>query len=144
MNGIYWALTAADLAGRLADFNLAHITDFVLQQVAPFSPSLLLRGSEGPCRGRRMAASGLPPATTPTSSTPSAPSKSLCIYPWEAGWETGWRQVLVLTKQLGTVDGDKVADFIASLQQPDGSFVGDKWGEVRTEDYNWQMRMEDG
>lgn len=41
-------------------------------------------------------------------------------------------QILALANQLDRVDGAKVARFISSLQQPDGSFYGDKWGEVDT------------
>lgn len=41
-------------------------------------------------------------------------------------------QILALANQLDRVDNEKVAYFISSLQQPDGSFYGDKWGEVDT------------
>ena len=41
-------------------------------------------------------------------------------------------QILALCDQLHRVDGEKVAKFIASLQQQDGSFFGDKWGEIDT------------
>ncbi len=41
-------------------------------------------------------------------------------------------QVLLLFGCLDRVDKDKVAHFVAGLQQPDGSFFGDKWGEVDT------------
>jgi geranylgeranyl transferase type-2 subunit beta len=42
-------------------------------------------------------------------------------------------QILALTHSLDRLeDTDKVARFIASLQKTDGSFTGDKWGEVDT------------
>ena len=41
-------------------------------------------------------------------------------------------QILALCDQLHRVDGQKVATYISSLQQPDGSFFGDKWGEIDT------------
>ena len=41
-------------------------------------------------------------------------------------------QILALCDQLHRVDGRKVATYISSLQQPDGSFFGDKWGEIDT------------
>lgn len=41
-------------------------------------------------------------------------------------------QVLVLCNSLDMIDKDKVANYIASLQLPDGSFQGDHWGEVDT------------
>lgn len=41
-------------------------------------------------------------------------------------------QVLVLLDALhdNVIDLDKVVEFIRSLQQDDGSFFGDKWGEI--------------
>lgn len=41
-------------------------------------------------------------------------------------------QVLCIYDCLDEIDVDGVARYIASLQQPDGSFFGDKWGEVDT------------
>jgi len=41
-------------------------------------------------------------------------------------------QILALCGSLDLLDKDKVASYIASLQRPDGSFIGDKWGEVDT------------
>jgi len=41
-------------------------------------------------------------------------------------------QVFLLCDQLHRVDIDKIATFIASLQNTDGSFKGDEWGEVDT------------
>eukprot|EP00756_Hemistasia_phaeocysticola_P046140 Hpha_TRINITY_DN19908_c0_g1::TRINITY_DN19908_c0_g1_i1::g.93519::m.93519/K05956/RABGGTB; geranylgeranyl transferase type-2 subunit beta len=38
-------------------------------------------------------------------------------------------QVLALFDALDKVDTDKVARWVAGLQQPDGSFFGDRWGE---------------
>jgi len=33
---------------------------------------------------------------------------------------------------MGRLDRDKSATYVASLQQPDGSFAGDEWGEIDT------------
>lgn len=41
-------------------------------------------------------------------------------------------QILALIGELDRVDRDKVARWVLSLQQEDGSFFGDKWGEVDT------------
>ena len=41
-------------------------------------------------------------------------------------------QILALYDELSVLDAEKVVQFISSLQQPDGSFYGDKWGEVDT------------
>eukprot|EP00920_Eleutheroschizon_duboscqi_P008417 GHVT01019429.1.p1 GENE.GHVT01019429.1~~GHVT01019429.1.p1 ORF type:complete len:302 (+),score=20.67 GHVT01019429.1:1791-2696(+) len=40
--------------------------------------------------------------------------------------------IAVLCHGLDSLDCDKAAEFIASLQQPDGSFYGDNWGEADT------------
>lgn len=41
-------------------------------------------------------------------------------------------QILILCDELHRLDKEKVAQFIASLQNPDGSFMGDHWGEIDT------------
>lgn len=41
-------------------------------------------------------------------------------------------QILALSGNLDKINCDKVAQYVASLQQPDGSFSGDKWGEIDT------------
>jgi geranylgeranyl transferase type-2 subunit beta len=41
-------------------------------------------------------------------------------------------QILALYDSLHVVDREKVINFVCSLQQSDGSFLGDKWGEVDT------------
>lgn len=41
-------------------------------------------------------------------------------------------QILCIYDALSEIDLELVAKFVAGLQQPDGSFFGDKWGEVDT------------
>ncbi|XP_004365312.2 RAB geranylgeranyl transferase b subunit [Capsaspora owczarzaki ATCC 30864] len=41
-------------------------------------------------------------------------------------------QILCLFDRLDAIDEEATVAFVASLQQPDGSFVGDVWGEVDT------------
>ncbi|CAI5999134.1 unnamed protein product [Closterium sp. NIES-64] len=41
-------------------------------------------------------------------------------------------QILALLDKLDAVDADRVATYVAGLQQLDGSFIGDEWGEVDT------------
>ena len=42
-------------------------------------------------------------------------------------------QLLAVFGRLDLIsDPDRVAAFVGSLQQPDGSFAGDKWGEIDT------------
>lgn len=41
-------------------------------------------------------------------------------------------QILCIYDALDEVDLEAVAKYVASLQQPDGSFFGDKWGEIDT------------
>lgn len=41
-------------------------------------------------------------------------------------------QILCIYDSVHEIDVDAVAKYVASLQQPNGSFFGDKWGEVDT------------
>lgn len=41
-------------------------------------------------------------------------------------------QILALADALDAVDVHAVTNYVASLQQPDGSFCGDEWGEIDT------------
>jgi geranylgeranyl transferase type-2 subunit beta len=41
-------------------------------------------------------------------------------------------QILALYGQLCRVDREKIKSYVNSLQLPDGSFMGDKWGEIDT------------
>ncbi len=41
-------------------------------------------------------------------------------------------QILALCDALDRIDAEKVSRYVASLQQADGSFIGDSWGEVDT------------
>lgn len=41
-------------------------------------------------------------------------------------------QILAMTNNLDLIDKFVVAKYISSLQQEDGSFIGDIWGEVDT------------
>ena len=39
-------------------------------------------------------------------------------------------QILVLYDALDAIDADGIVKYVSGLQQEDGSFFGDKWGEV--------------
>lgn len=41
-------------------------------------------------------------------------------------------QILCLYDNLNTIDIDGVVKYVKNLQLPDGSFMGDKWGEIDT------------
>ena len=41
-------------------------------------------------------------------------------------------QILLVCNQIHRIDKEKVISFIARLQKQDGSFMGDRWGEVDT------------
>jgi prenyltransferase beta subunit len=41
-------------------------------------------------------------------------------------------QILALYGAIDRIDKDLVCRYVAGLQQPDGSFFGDEWGEVDT------------
>lgn len=41
-------------------------------------------------------------------------------------------QILVILDSVDLIDVDKVCSYVTSLQRQDGSFMGDRWGEVDT------------
>eukprot|EP00127_Corallochytrium_limacisporum_P005712 Clim_evm91s210 gene=Clim_evmTU91s210 len=41
-------------------------------------------------------------------------------------------QILAMYEKLDLVNASKIAQSVAKLQQPDGSFIGDHWGEIDT------------
>eukprot|EP01031_Cornospumella_fuschlensis_P042928 gene42928-52455_t len=41
-------------------------------------------------------------------------------------------QILALFDEMDVLNKDKIKSFVKNLQQPDGSFAGDKWGEIDT------------
>ncbi len=41
-------------------------------------------------------------------------------------------QILILYDSLHIIDKERIINFVCNLQQSDGSFCGDKWGEVDT------------
>ena len=45
-------------------------------------------------------------------------------------WPIFTTQVLILYDSVDQVDVEGVVKFVSNLQQPDGSFVGDQWGET--------------
>lgn len=40
--------------------------------------------------------------------------------------------ILALYDELAVVDAELIVNYVAGLQQSDGSFAGDKWGEIDT------------
>jgi len=41
-------------------------------------------------------------------------------------------QILSMYDALDVINVERLVQYVSSLQQPDGSFCGDKWGEVDT------------
>ena len=41
-------------------------------------------------------------------------------------------QILALYDKLELIDASTVVEYVAGLQQADGSFAGDEWGEIDT------------
>ena len=41
-------------------------------------------------------------------------------------------QILVLLDSLDAINVDTVVSYVSQLQQEDGSFAGDEWGEIDT------------
>ena len=98
MSGIYWGLTALELAGSSSDLVNDELFDFIRKcqdaDTGGISPSL----NHDPHLLHTLSAVQI-----------------LCTY-----------------DRLDVIDVDGVVRYVSSLQQPDGSFSGDKWGEIDT------------
>ena len=51
-------------------------------------------------------------------------------------------QVLMLYDSLDLMDKESAVKFVSSLQQSDGSFTGDKWGELQDKKLSYLRREE--
>jgi geranylgeranyl transferase type-2 subunit beta len=118
LSGVYWALSSLELLHSLGALPRQRILDYVLtcyhssvSLVVPFSiPSSDAAGA--PKEPARAAFAG------------NADQDPHLLYTLSG------IQVLAMYDALNMIDADAVAEYIAGLQQPDGSFAGDVWGEV--------------
>ena len=102
MSGVYWGLTAMALLGR--DLQVQMDMEFILNW---------LLSCQDPLTGGFGGNTNHDPHILYTLSA---------------------LQILALLDKLDMeqIDKVKIAQYVGSLQQPDGSFYGDKWGEVDT------------
>jgi len=102
INGIYWGITALDLLQNVDQMDRDGIIDFVLS-CQHVDDETRSGGFGGNVR-----------------------HDAHLLYTLSA------IQILAVLDALDRIDAKKVAKYMANLQQPDGSFVGDEFGEVDT------------
>ncbi|KAK2152379.1 hypothetical protein LSH36_330g05008 [Paralvinella palmiformis] len=122
MSGIYWGLTAMDLMHALDKMQRDEVLDFV-------------KKCQHECGGIS-ASIGHDPHLLYTLSAIQAFLTLHTVPPWSSSIVLDHRSdhyhVLCLYDAMDTIDVDRVVKYTAGLQQDDGSFFGDKWGEVDT------------
>ena len=151
VSGVYWGLTAMDLMGQLHRMNKSEVVEFVKSCQRP-------SGGFGPTENHdahllytlsavQVDTDSIPPLNFHLSlfalsfplssflSTTLSPAPSLSL-PLPLPLSLPHDQVLVLYDCVEVVDVEGVVRFVKALQRPDGSFVGDKWGE-------WRVRVSD-
>jgi geranylgeranyl transferase type-2 subunit beta len=122
LSGVYWALTSLELLGSLNLLSRQAILDYVM---SCYHPEVLLReygsmlstvSAEGQPRShetRKFAAFG-----------GNADQDPHLLYTLSG------IQVLALYDALDLIDCEAIVAYVAALQQENGSFAGDEWGEV--------------
>jgi geranylgeranyl transferase type-2 subunit beta len=135
MSGLYWGLTALHLMGRADALDADEVAAWVLscgREVALTKPTTAAAaassggGGGGDEPQQQQQAAEAPAAATGWAFGGSPRNDAHLLY------TTSALQILALLDRLGDIDADAVAAYVASLQQPDGSFAGDAWGEVDT------------
>lgn len=113
---MYWGLTAMDLMGQLHRMGKDEVLEFVRgchdDKSGGFAPTL----HHDPHLLYTLSAIQVPNMLTFVP----IPYAALTIDPL---------QVLTLYDSLTEIDIEGVVKYVAGLQQPDGSFAGDKWGK---------------
>jgi geranylgeranyl transferase type-2 subunit beta len=117
MNGMYWGLTAMDLMGALDRMDSEEVIDFVRQ-----------------CQhsnGGFGASIGHDAHMLSTLSAVQVCEHSSNVYVIACD-SSFLLQILCLYDAMDAIDIEAAVSFVKALQQEDGSFFGDKWGEVDT------------
>lgn len=137
LSGVYWAVTSLALLGKEESLSRTHVLDYVLscyhEDIPPGqqSPSALPKGASQ--QRTAVTATG---AWRPHNSSDCSVRSSIAAFSGNTDqdphllYTVSGVQILALYDALDLIDKDAVAAFIASLQQDDGSFAGDKWGEI--------------
>lgn len=113
LSGVYWALSSLALLGEQASLPESRILNYVL---SCYQTNLTLH-VPGP---------GPPPEET----APLAAFSGNSDQDPHLLYTLSGVQLLAMYDKLDRIDADAVASYVAGLQQPDGSFAGDCWGEV--------------
>lgn len=126
MSGIYWGVTALDLMDNVEKLDKASIIDFIKKCQCPVS------GGISPCEGHD-------PHILYTLSAIQVGIQTFRIWRFELDLQQKFNlrdcfqiQILCIYDCVHEIDLEAVAKYVSGLQQPDGSFFGDKWGEVDT------------
>lgn len=122
LSGVYWALSSLALLGDLHKLPQDRILSYVLscyhEDVSLTLPFADAQGDD---------ASVTPPQD---SSTPLAAFAGNSDQDVHLLYTLSGVQILAMYGSLDRIDGAAVASYVAGLQQEDGSFSGDVWGEV--------------
>ncbi len=119
-SGGYWGLSAMEVMGCTKDMNRDEMIQFVLDCRHPsggFSGNV----SHDPHLLYTLSAVQVP--LSPPLVAHAAKPAPHAPYPC---------QILVILDALDVIDKEATVNFVASLQQPDGSVAGDEWGEIDT------------
>ena len=118
MSGVYWGLTAMDLMGQLDRMSKDDVIEFVKSCQHPtlggFSPTL----------------NHDPHLLYTLSAIQVSYLNILNMRNQVHTHEQTHTQILVLYDSVNVINVEGVVSYIHSLQQSDGSFIGDKWGEM--------------
>ena len=117
MSGVYWGLTAMDLMGQLERMNKEEVLKFVRSCYDSESGGFAATLHHDPHLLYTLSA-----VQVRLTSVPSECFGQISI--------AILLQVLTLYDSVSEVEVEGVVKYVASLQQQDGSFAGDKWGEV--------------
>jgi geranylgeranyl transferase type-2 subunit beta len=121
LSGVYWALSSLELLHSLDTLPRERILDYVLTCYHP-SVSLAIPFSDG--RGARAPKDISTREPLLAAFAGNADQDAHLLYTLSG------IQILAIYDALDLIDSDAVAAYVAGLQQPDGSFAGDMWGEV--------------
>lgn len=157
LSGIYWGVTALDLMDNADKVDQDEIVEYIKKCQCPVSggispceghdPHILYTLSAVQVNHANISQSGaiswrpifLESRDFPLESREyegfSPDFTAIYSYCSNYGQKNGFFfsvQILCIYDRLEEVDVEAVAKYVSGLQQPDGSFFGDKWGEVDT------------
>jgi geranylgeranyl transferase type-2 subunit beta len=121
LSGVYWAVSSLALLRDLDALPRQRIIDYVTSCYQT-STSPTFPRADGVSPEARERVDGVTPALAAFAGNADQDPHLL--------YTLSGIQVLAMYDALDSVDADAVASYVAGLQQGDGSFSGDVWGEV--------------